>query len=114
LVALDVSAVGGWFYDESTELLWYKAVTATTAFENFILGVIVFRFSQFPEEDDSGRPHDPRITAVPALDLRVSQIFESKAAQVGSGSMGLASTDGLFSRLDFEPDGEVELVEVIQ
>jgi hypothetical protein len=114
LQALSVTTVGGWFWDESVERLYYKAVTGTTAFENLIVAEIVFRWSQFPEEDLSGNPHDAKIKGVPPLSLAISQIFESKVGQTGSGSMGVETADQLFSRTDFEPDGIIELSERIE
>jgi hypothetical protein len=114
LVALSVITVGGWFYDESTERLYYKAVSGSVAFENFIVASIVFRFSQFPEEDATGRPHDPRVTSIPMLKLAFSQTFDSKAGQIGSGSMSLASIGDLFLRGDFEPDGRIDVTEGIE
>jgi hypothetical protein len=115
LVGFFTTSVAAWFWDEPAERLYYKALTGTTAFENFVIGELVFRWSQFSGEDESKNVYDGKILrdSVPSTALSVSQVFESKAGKTGSGSMGIEATSLIFSRTDFEPDGSLQIDEQI-
>lgn len=114
LVAQSVATVGAWFYDETAARLYYKPVTSTTAFEHFVVGTIILRLAEFSVENDSSIPHDSRITALPSVELAVGTTFSSNVARIGAGSMGIEASDAIFSRLDFEPDGDIEIEEAIE
>lgn len=114
LVAQSVASVGAWWWDASTERLYYKALTATDSFEHFVVGKIRFRFAEYGVEDDSGNPYEPKILSAPPVTLSISEVFESKAGQIGSGTLALETADGLFFRTDIELDGDIELFEAIE
>lgn len=114
LIAQSVATVGAWFYDETASRLYYKPLTSTTAFEHFVVGIIILRLSEFPVENDSSIPHDSRIMALPSVELAAGSTFSANVARIGSGSLGMEVSDAIFSRLDFEPDGDVEIEEALE
>jgi len=116
LLAQSVTTVGAWWYDADTDRVYYKAKSGTTAFENFVVGTLVFYFDETGEVDDAGQPYDAKIVdgAVPSVKLSVGKSFKAEMSPTGTGSMSISGADNVFSRLDIEPDGDVTIEEAIE
>lgn len=112
--ALVGATAPAWFWDWTLKRLWIKPTAATTPWDNFVLATIDFRWGNFGGEDSTSLPFDPLITTVPTLTLRVGTVFDSTLGQTGSGSLGMVNSQNLFTRTDFEPDGQASISEAFE
>jgi hypothetical protein len=118
LNSADTSLKGAWFWewdntDEPKRRIWYKPISGTTPYDNFVLADIGFRWGNFGGEDSTGLPFDPIITTMPTVTMRTGQRFDAELGQTGSGSLGMAKALEIMSRTDFEPNGRITFTERI-
>jgi hypothetical protein len=103
--------VASWFYGDG--FLYVKPKSGETVFENFYIGQIDL-FLDTSGELLSGDQHEARLTNVPSLSLKTSQVFDGRLGKVGAGSVSIENVDNFLSRLDVEPDGKTTVQSVIE
>lgn len=107
----DTSSVGAWFWDEAADRVYAKPLSSGDIFDFFYISTIRLMLSKHGGvlADDS-LPYEGKISNVPSLALRTSEIFDGKVGQIGSGNVSMENADAFLVREDIEIDGELEVL----
>lgn len=113
LLALDTSTVGGWYWDFAAELVWVKAKSGSTPFQNKYVASVNYPVSVYGGELD-GEAHDPCLSRAPSTTQQGGEILDGRVARIGAGSTVLRNTDALIIEQGLEPDGQIVVQRVLE
>lgn len=116
LDAVSTASEGAWFWDWDLRRIWYKPKSGLTPFDkdNLVIGFVQFRLGNFPGVNADDLPVRPLILNPPPVTMRSGQRFDSELGQTGSGSLTFANDQLIAGRQDLEPDGTVEMFEILE